>query len=242
MVVVLVNAGLMAAIFAVLACPAMLRRRSLPWFGAAVLLVLADFLVTSGGLQFQKYIPLFAHSHWNWFGKCLSTGLILLVAFGLAAFGKLRLREMGISFVQAPGTGRAILWVAIPAILLQCVLAATLFGHSGPPSRETILFQASLPGLSEELVFRGVLLAMLDRAFIGRVSLGGAKLGYGAIVIILYFGLIHGLMHPNWVSGLYAAMGGFLFVWLRSRTGSVVVPVFTHNVLNVVASVIPKLL
>jgi uncharacterized protein len=249
MLALLANAGLIAGLFIVLMSPALFRRANAGWMLLAVVVVLADFLVTAGGADCQDYIPGLVHAHWNWFGKILSIVLVTLVAAGLSASGKFRLREMGLSFLQAPGTLRAILFVAIPAVAVQAVLSATLFGDTTAPARETILFQASMPGLSEELAYRGVILALLDRAFTGRFSLGGAKLGYGAIAVTLFFGLIHGIMigddlqlHTSLLSGIYATLVGFLLVWLRLRTGSIVVPVFAHNALNVVSNVVLKVL
>jgi membrane protease YdiL (CAAX protease family) len=105
-----------------------------------------------------------------------------------------------------------------------------------------------MPGLSEELAFRGVILALLDRAFTARFSLGGAKIGYGAIVVTIFFGLEHGVFigddlnfHTSWLSGVYAAAVGCVLVWLRLRTGSIVVPVFVHNGLNVVPNVVLRM-
>jgi len=248
MLALFANAGLIVGIFVVLACPALLRRASHGWLLLAVLVVLADFLVTAGGGSLQRYVPGLAHTHWNWFGKILSLAVVSLIAAALAASGKFRLREMGLSFLQSPGTLRAILFVAVPAVALQAVLSATMFGDTTAPTHETVWFQATMPGLSEELAFRGVILALLDRVFVGRFPLGGAKLGYGAIAITLFFGLVHGIMigddlqlHTSLLSGVYATLVGFLLVWLRLRTGSIVVPVFAHNALNVVSNVVLKL-
>jgi uncharacterized protein len=249
MLALFANAGLVTGIFVILALPALLRRANRGWLLLAVVVVLADFLASAGGRDFQKYIPYLAHAHWNWFGKVLSLAVVSLIAAALAASGKFRLREMGLSFLQAKGTWRAILFVAIPVLVLQAVLSATLFGDTTAPAAETVLFQASMPGLAEELAFRGVILALLDRIFTGRISLGGAKLGYGAVVVTLFFGLVHGIvigddlqLHTSLFSGIYAALVGFVLVWLRLRTGSIVVPVIFHNAINVVSTVVLKVI
>jgi uncharacterized protein len=173
--------------------------------------------------------------------------VVATIAVVLSASGKFRLREMGLSFLQAKGTWRAILFVALPLLALQAVLLATLFGDTTLPGRETILFQATMPGLAEELSFRGVILALLDRAFMGYISLGGGKLGYGAVVVTLFFGLLHGItiggdlqLHTSLFSGIYVALVGVVLVWLRQRTGSIAVPVIFHNAINVVPNVVLK--
>ncbi|AWM33555.1 hypothetical protein DDQ68_12630 [Hymenobacter nivis] len=50
-----------------------------------------------------------------------------------------------------------------------------------------------MPGLTEELAFRGVLLALLDRTFTERVRVLGADVGRGTVSSSLVFGLCHGL-------------------------------------------------
>lgn len=136
------NAGLLTGFFIVLASPALIRRTAYGWVLLAVVIVLADFCVTEFGAHYQKAIPYFAGCQWNWFGKLLSVGVMSMIAVVLASSGKLSFHEMGISVFQSRGTGRAILLVALPAIVLQAVLTATLFGDTTAPARETILFQA----------------------------------------------------------------------------------------------------
>lgn len=93
-----------------------------------------------------------------------------------------------------------------------------------------------MPGLAEELVYRGCLLGLLDRLFLGRLRMFAAPLGWGALVTALLFGLLHGLwldsflsLHIDWIALRNAVVSGLVFAWLRARTGSLVMPVVAHG-------------
>src|SRR5262249_39679256 len=104
---------------------------------------------------------------------------------------------------------------------------------------EGVVFEATLPGIDEELRFRGPLIALLTLAFGTRFGfLGGA--GWGTPLTALLFGLAHGLRlthDQGWsfdaVNTVYTGILGFGLGWMRERTGSVVLPILFHNVVNV---------
>jgi uncharacterized protein len=81
----------------------------------------------------------------------------------------------------------------------------------------------------EESLFRGVLLALLDRAFVGRRSVFGAPIGWGGVVVTLVFLALHGFSVGTLLGVLPAAL---LYLWLRARTGSLVLPIVVHNLWN----------
>ena len=81
----------------------------------------------------------------------------------------------------------------------------------------------------EECAFRGVLLAMLDRAFVGRWRVLGVSVGWGGAVVTLLFVALHGFSAGTLLSVLPAAL---LYLWLRLRTDSLVWPVLFHNLWN----------
>jgi membrane protease YdiL (CAAX protease family) len=121
--------------------------------------------------------------------------------------------------------------MAVTALaLLLNVLLSRASSHTLPGvSLETWLYQASVPGLVEESLFRGVLLALLDRAFSARCRFAGADFGYGALVVTALFGLLHGFQLGTLLGVWPAAL---LYLWLRARTGSLLVPVLAHNLWN----------
>lgn len=138
-------------------------------------------------------------------------------------------REMGFTWTQRPGSARPALWVAAAALSLNVlVMNLSSFRLAGVPL-ETWLYQATLPGLVEESLFRGVLLALLDRAFVGRKCVFGAPIGWGGVVVTLVFLALHGLSLGTLLGVLPAAL---LYLWLRVRTRSLVLPIVVHNLWN----------
>lgn len=195
---------------------------------AALLVALNDALLT----RCYGWLPSLLPGEWNWQGKLLALAATLAIA-ALPAFGW---RKVGLTLVQTAGSLKA----SIPVALLYCAFFAglALALPSEPADAETVAFQLTMPGLEEEPFYRGILLFALDRAFTGRVRLLGVEWGWGAVLSCALFGLAHAFGY---------ARGGFTFdaltmaltallsliaVWLRLRTGSLVLPVALHNVGN----------
>jgi membrane protease YdiL (CAAX protease family) len=193
---------------------------------AAGLVLLNDFLLTRGYDQLPRLIP---PSEWNWQGKLLALAATLAIA-ALPAFGW---RKSGLTIEQAKDS----LGSCIPLAIIYCVFFAALahFFPSPPASRETIAFQLTMPGFEEEPFYRGILLLALDRAFRGRVRLMAVDWGWGAVLSCALFGLAHafGFSHGHFsidpLSMALTALPSFIAVWLRMRTGSLVIPVLLHN-------------
>jgi membrane protease YdiL (CAAX protease family) len=142
------------------------------------------------------------------------------------------------------GTGKDVLRFLVPIMLVETVVLWFLVAGQ-TPRLEDHLFQLSTPGLTEELAFRGALLALLDRTFPGRVVVVGAELGWSAVVTSIIFGLWHGLdVDSHFKISLDLApmaiptVGGFVLAWCRARSGSVVLPIVAHAGMNEVANLI----
>ena len=92
-----------------------------------------------------------------------------------------------------------------------------------------------MPGLEEEPFYRGILLLALDRAFLGRARFLGVDWGWGAVLSCALFGLAHafGYSHGSFsfdpMTMALTTLPSFIAVWLRLRTGSVLLPVLLHN-------------
>ena len=107
-----------------------------------------------------------------------------------------------------------------------------------PDDLETIVFQWTMPGLDEELFYRGVLLLAMNEAFAPRVNILGARIGYGGLLTSVLFGLAHGVSYGaggfSFDPMFFALTGGpsLLLLWLREKTGSLVLSVIAHNIAN----------
>lgn len=197
---------------------------------AAGLVLLNDALVTAAWGAAPNLIP----GNWNWQGK----GLALVATLAIAALPAFGWRRVGLTLAQRPGSLRA----AVPVAALYCLffLAVALAFPGEPADGETIAFQLTMPGLAEEAFYRGLLLYALDRAFTGRVRMLGVDWGWGALLSSALFGLDHAL---GYGSGGFSfdplffaltAIPSLIAVWLRYRTGSLVLPVVLHNFGNAI--------
>lgn len=211
-------------------------RMSLPWLLAAALLVLLNDLMLTNGYGLFPSLPL--GGDWNWQGKILALAASLVVV-ALPGFGR---RETGLTLVQAPGS----LKPALPVVGLYVglfLILALIFPNEGL-SVEALAFQLTMPGLEEEVFYRGVLLVALGRAFAGRVRFLGVDWGLGAILSCVLFGLAHAFGFSDGefsfdplTMGL-TAVPSLIAVWLALKTRSLVLPVLLHNFGNAVMMVI----
>lgn len=196
------------------------------WLLVAVLLVAVnDALLTSA----YGLLPDLIGGAWNWQGKLLALAATLAIA-ALPAFG---FRRVGLTFRQEPHSVKT----GLPVAALYCAFfigIAWVF-PSGPSSGEAIAFQLTMPGLEEEIFYRGILLFALDRAFTGRKRFLGVDWGWGAVLSCVLFGMAHafGFAHGSFAfDPMVMALTAFpslVAVWLRLRTGSLLLPILLHN-------------
>jgi membrane protease YdiL (CAAX protease family) len=185
-----------------------------------------------GGLSLQS--ALFPELRWNWLGKVFT--IASAFAF-LAILAKIDRHEVGLVWHQRRGS-------LLPALLMVGVICAVSWGQAifdGEASNlspERVLFEAIMPGLDEELVFRGVLLTLFVQAFGEGRPIFKGRFGISELAITLLFGAAHGLHVSHCIPALDAesfivtgAIGGAL-MWIRQRTGSLVLPTLAHNLSN----------
>ena len=163
---------------------------------------------------------------WNWSGH-------LLALAGTLALGGVLVRRAGLTaadlgFVRPAALGQAV-------AVCAAALLASLLAQGGAGARvaaipsSTWLFVATMPGLAEEVAFRGVLLAAAERAAPASRRIAGVPVSAGAALLTVAFIGLHGFGVGLLVSVL---PGTLLYLWLRLKTGSIVVPVVAHNLWN----------
>jgi membrane protease YdiL (CAAX protease family) len=204
-------------------------RRILPAFALLCAIWLAaDDLVT--GLP--NLVPALdvIGGEWNWMGKVLS---LALSAIAIAAFG-LSPDAIGLTLRQRHPR------IGIVAVALFIVWGACLgtFFKPGAPDAETLAFQATMPGLAEELVYRGIVPALLLGLVRHKAPVG--DIPWAVIVATsVMFGAWHGLGYSHGhfsfdtMSALFPFLGSLPGGWLRFKTGSLVVPFLGHSLANV---------
>ncbi len=172
---------------------------------------------------------------WNWIGK--GSASLLAVVF-IWSFKKLPRSDYGFTTTVQPNTWKPIAYTFLFVSLLLAGLQYGVDGFSGV-NVETLLFQATMPGIAEELVYRGILLALLNDWFGRPWKLGGAAMGWGSVITSLLFGLAHGILigkgfslHVDLVTAIFTGLLGFLMAWARERSGSLVPAILGHNLIN----------
>jgi len=203
------------------------RQRFFPrWLLIAALLVAVnDALLTRA----YKLLPDLIGGEWNWQGKVLALAATLAIA-ALPVFG---FRRVGLTTTQETGSLKA----ALPVAALYCAFFVVIGAAfpNGRSSGEDVAFQLTMPGLEEEPFYRGILLFALDRAFTGRKRFLGVDWGWGAMLSCFLFGMAHafGFSHGSFsfdpMTMALTAIPSFIAVWLRLRTGSLILPVLLHN-------------
>ena len=195
--------------------------------------VVTYWVLSPLGQWIQGHIPLLSTVRWNWLGK------VAAIAGALAYWRITRLPrdEIGLTWRQRTGS----ILPALVVIILVCAFAWTdeaLAADGTNLSAGRLLFQGVMPGLDEELVFRGLLLAFFVRAFGAGREIAGGAFGWAGIAVTFLFAAGHGLVVAdgavvmNWHAFIATGTIGAGLLWLRTRTGSLLLPVITHNLVN----------
>lgn len=202
-----------------------------------LLLFVASLVVLDVALVEIPRVDGFQQLHWSWQECLLSMAWPFLL---IALVPGISLVSIGVTSRFRPG------WLkpSIVGLLLALAVPAVFFilGAHKRLDAEGWAFLLIMPGLAEELVFRGVYQSLLNRVFGKPWRLAGAEFGWGLIVTAILFAGSNGLvdvdpqLHARIV--LHAAIAPFLMSlvsgWIRERTDSVWPSVFGHNLSNIV--------
>lgn len=199
------------------------------WLLVAVgLILLNDALLTS----FYGALPDVIGGERNWQGKLLA----LVASIAIASTAWFGWRASGLTLDQGDAPRRPT-WIVVGFIAAAFLGLALAFPNE-PIAGEELGFQLTMPGLEEELFYRGVLLLAFDRAFAGRKRFAGVEWGWGALFVTALFGMVHAFSYANGAFEFDAmafaltALPSVLLFWIRARTGSLLWPTLLHNLAN----------
>jgi membrane protease YdiL (CAAX protease family) len=182
----------------------------------------------------------FQHLHWGWQAALLTAAWPLLVVRWIPG---LSLASMGVTSGLKPG------WVkpSLMALLIAGGVPAVFFmlGSRVRLTGEGWAYLVVMPGLAEEVLFRGLFQPLLNHALGRPWRVGGAELGWGLVITAVLFAGSNGLvsidpqLHARIVlpAAIAPFMLGLVSGWVRERTDSVWPSVFGHNVSNIVIPV-----
>lgn len=213
-----------------------LRGKKMPWL---LPVGLALFFWASLALAQSERAAQILRSPWQGMSLELALALAVIVLAG-------RAREAGLTLRVADGTAWRDSLIATALLIAFIFTRSTGLRWLGLSTAETqspgweyLLFQATLPGLAEEPVYRGVIQSGLNR-WAGRPwKLFGASLGWGWVITTLLFWAIHafrpvegGGLSFYWPTLTMQLWAGAVFGWVRERSGSLIPAILCHNLAN----------
>jgi len=199
-----------------------------------VIYVVTNLLLTSG-----SNINFFQGQQWNWVGKGLAIIVGLLFIAIIPTFNR---TTFGITTKMNWSETKPLLTFCFIYLIIRTGLYSTSSGATLSINAETTLYQATLPGLQEELLYRGILLGLLSSIFINQ-SFKFLKVNFGLATVItsLLFGFAHGIninesfsFSFNYFALFRTAFDGFIFALLTEKTKSIFPSIVFHNILNLI--------
>jgi membrane protease YdiL (CAAX protease family) len=191
-------------------------------------LALGVWFMNFSCLILMRKLPIFSSLEWNWAGKIFAI-IASLVFIGL--WRGITWREIGFTVFRKGSWLPFIVLVLLSFVPLSLL---SLYTQDVPTKVETLLFQLTMPGIDEEIVFRGILLVLLNRAFGTPWKVEGANVGWGWLISSVLCGLMHGIgftgsqFQFSLASIITASIAALTIGWLRERTGSLYPVIFLH--------------
>ncbi|WP_281234057.1 CPBP family glutamic-type intramembrane protease [Flavobacterium gelatinilyticum] len=193
----------------------------------------------------HHYISLdFMGLKFAWAGKFISLILALTIIFSVT-----KKERHQIGFTTQTNLRKQLqfgILVFLGFLIFDFVFKMILFPKGAAFDLETFAFQASMPGLTEELAFRGIGFWLLDKAFEPKWNWKGIRFGWGFCIITILFAVAHGaILTPDHqfkfdiITIMYLTVISSLSMGiLRKFSGSLIFPVIGHNCINVMNAII----
>ena len=168
----------------------------------------------------------------NWSSKFYSIVFALILIFPLKSI--ITPNEIGLRLKQ----NKKSIQFSLISILVIFIIASTIgiLSKNGPFDIKTLLFLLIMPGLNEEIIYRGFLLGFLNKIFDRKFKLLGTNFGWGAILTSIVFALLHGFnltnnyqLHFDYITIILTGTYGFIYALIRERSGSLVFPIISHS-------------
>jgi len=184
----------------------------------------------------------FIQSTWNWSGKIYAITGSLIFYF---LFSKAFTNYDYITFKQNSNSLQAKFKVIAILFIFAFIFALICFRESAEKF-EYFMFQFTMPGIDEEIAYRGIMLGLLSNSLRPKVHIGSLSIGNPAVLITsVLFGLAHSFgidnewnISQNWFEFINVFLVGLLLGWMTIKSGSILMSILSHNLINT----IPKLI
>lgn len=170
---------------------------------------------------------------WNWLGKI--AGLLLGVFF-VYRNKLISESEIGWTIKLKKGTVMPVIYTLLLILLARLIIYLSFEKVNSEIDLETLIFQGSIAGFCDELIFRGILLALLNRVFTAKEDIFGYSLSFGVLISSLLYGVSQGFiiqegfhLQINIIRILLGFLLGLIAAVLKERSGSLLPAVIFHN-------------
>ena len=196
-----------------------------------ILSVVFCYLIYYFALTLQYHFDCFniIKGAWNWDGKIygLACGIVLYFLF--------RRQFADNNFFTLKQNKEGLRSALKVALAIMCISLLGGIVNDKEFNLETLLFHLFMPGIDEEIMYRGVLLGLMCSA----LRTGNAAWRTPAILInAILFGLVHalslgdGALQFNTMNFIWTGLLGYGFGYITIKTRSILIPMLTHNLYN----------
>ena len=175
----------------------------------------------------------FIHSSWNWNGK-LYASIWGIICYYL--FRRFFIENDFFTIKQEKKNIKITVILSIITILIISIYSL-LFQDKLEFDIETLLFQLTMPGIDEEILFRCILLGILISCLKEKLFLSNKHLPI--LLISILFGLGHSLFLNSGYSLSFSiedfiitGLLGYMLGWITVKSKSIFIPILVHNIGN----------
>jgi membrane protease YdiL (CAAX protease family) len=180
------------------------------------------------------------HSKWNWTGKLLG------IALGLILYFLLRQRLKPFDFFRLKQNPKSFKTTLLITIVMTCFSFFAYFDTAKQFDAETLVYQLTMPGLDEEIFYRGILFGLLLTCLKDEIKINKMTFGNPSVLLIgLLFGLVHGLgIEDNFqfkfepYPFIFTFINGYVWSWITLASRSILQATISHNLMNFVGNLI----
>ncbi len=174
-------------------------------------------------------------SRWNWDGK------IYGIIFGVICYLIFRKYFSENNYFTFRQNSENIKISSIAAILIV-ILATTIAALTGNSefNIQRLAFQLTMPGIDEEIMFRGIFLGLLMSTLKEKIAFLGNP---SVLLTAMLFGSMHALTLDKDFSiefepilFLQTGFGGYVWGWITIKSKSILLAVLSHNFSNFFAA------
>jgi membrane protease YdiL (CAAX protease family) len=170
------------------------------------------------------------NSNWNWVGKIYA--IIGALVF-LLVYRKFPLKDYFLTFKQENKFLKKGIIIITSILIIKTVLL--FFAPTKMLNWETLFFQFSMPGINEEIAYRGIMLGLLTKILKSKNLILNSPVWITAIL----FGFAHGLSLTTEFSIVFNIQPfllkmtyGLIWGWITIKSGSILLALISHNLGN----------